>query len=89
MICQFCGNDYLISDFFTYADHAHDVGGPGNDAEHICRVCLYHHVTRYYPDCPIEHYLVGVMTDDERQAVGLPMRLQQMAMPLIQRRLGG
>lgn len=62
--CPHCNNLRGIGDFYCYADLAN-----GMEQTHICRVCLYQHLTKYYPGSPA-HLAVGdSLTEEERKEI--------------------
>ena len=52
-ICELCGHTQEWGDLSCYRN---DANGISKDI-HICNDCLYAHVSKYYPGCPIQKHL--------------------------------
>lgn len=73
--CPSCHQMRGCGDFYTYADHEHGIGtddwSAGPDSIRMCRVCLYRHLSRYYPGSPAHQAVSADLMDEERQELGL------------------
>lgn len=52
-VCEVCNQEQEWGDLSHYQDNVNGI----TKGIHICNDCLYLHVTKYYPGCPIQQHL--------------------------------